>query len=70
MLPVAFKLAKNSESMQAMAIVIVGGLLASTILTLLLIPTFYLIFEKLRRSRKKVTTAVASPEDYDSGLTD
>ena len=60
MLPVAFKLAKNSESMQGMAVVIVGGLLASTILTLLLIPTFYLIFEKLRRNHKKLTKAAAT----------
>lgn len=67
MLPVAFKLAKNSESMQGMAVVIVGGLLASTILTLLLIPTFYLIFEKLRRSRKKITKDVETPAESAEG---
>ena len=52
MLPVAFKLAKNSESMQGMAVVIVGGLLASTLLTLLLLPTFYLMFEFFRKRRR------------------
>jgi HAE1 family hydrophobic/amphiphilic exporter-1 len=52
MLPVALKLAKNSESMQGMAVVIVGGLLASTLLTLLLLPTFYLMFERFRLRRK------------------
>lgn len=52
MLPVAFKLAKNSETMQAMAVVIVGGLLASTLLTLLLIPTFYLLFEFFRKKKR------------------
>ena len=51
MLPVAFKLAKNSETMQGMAVVIVGGLLASTLLTLLLLPTFYLMFEKFKKKK-------------------
>ena len=52
MLPVAFKLAKNADTMQAMAVVIVGGLLASTVLTLLLIPTFYLLFEVFRKKKR------------------
>ena len=52
MLPVAFKLAKNADTMQAMAVVIVGGLLASTVLTLLLIPTFYLLFEFFRKKKR------------------
>jgi multidrug efflux pump subunit AcrB len=55
MLPVAMGLAKDSESMQGMAVVIVGGLFASTILTLLLLPTFYMIVEKLRRHPKFMT---------------
>ena len=55
MLPVALKLAKNSETLQGMGVVIVGGLFASTLLTLLLIPNFYLIFDKFkgRKKRKK-----------------
>ena len=53
MLPVAFKLAKNAETMQGMAVVIVGGLIASTLLTLLLLPNFYLIFEKKDKKDKK-----------------
>ena len=56
MLPVALKLAKNSETLQGMGVVIVGGLFASTLLTLLLIPNFYLLFDKFSRKgkRKKV----------------
>ncbi len=53
MIPVAFKLAKNSESLQGMAVVIVGGLFASTLLTLLLIPNFYLMFEVFHKKRDK-----------------
>ena len=56
MLPVALKLAKNSETLQGMGVVIVGGLIASTLLTLLLLPNFYLIFDKFKgkKKRKKV----------------
>ncbi|MCR4657527.1 MAG: efflux RND transporter permease subunit [Lachnospiraceae bacterium] len=53
MLPVALKLAKNTETMQGMAVVIVGGLIASTLLTLLLLPNFYLIFERKDKKDKK-----------------
>ena len=48
MMPVAFGLAKNSENMAGMAIVMVGGLVASTILSLLFLPTFYLIIDNIR----------------------
>ena len=57
MLPLALGIGKNTESMQGMAVVIVGGLIASTILTLILLPTFYLIIAKKnktdRRTEKK-----------------
>ncbi|MCM1044320.1 MAG: efflux RND transporter permease subunit [Candidatus Gastranaerophilales bacterium] len=47
----------NTRMMQGMALVIIGGLIASTLLTLILIPTFYLILDKRerreRRARKK-----------------
>ena len=51
MIPVAFKFAKNAEALQGMGVVIVGGLFASTLLTLLLLPNFYLM---LRKRKKKV----------------
>lgn len=38
----------NAIMMQGMALVIIGGLIASTVLTLILIPTFYLILDKKR----------------------
>lgn len=52
MIPISSGLSENGKIMQAMGLVIIGGLLASTILTLILIPTFYLIVEKLRRKKK------------------
>ncbi len=43
----------NAVMMQGMALVIIGGLIASTILTLVLIPTFYLILDKEERKKRK-----------------
>ncbi len=48
MLPLAGGFSENAEVMRGMGVVIIGGLIASTILTLILLPTFYLIVDKLR----------------------
>lgn len=58
MVPVALGWSKDAMSMQGMAAVIVGGLTASTVLTLVLLPTFYLLIDRVRvwsatRSEKK-----------------
>ena len=45
MLPMGLGIGRNSEMMQGMALVIIGGLVASTLLTLLLMPTIYLIIQ-------------------------
>lgn len=44
MIPMGLGIGEGAEAMQGMAVVIIGGLTASTILTLLLLPTFYLLF--------------------------
>ncbi len=44
---------ENSRMMQGMALVIIGGLIASTLLTLILIPTFYLILDKRERKNRR-----------------
>ncbi len=46
MVPLGLGIGTNAVMMQGMALVIIGGLVASTILTLILIPTFYLILDK------------------------
>ncbi|MFV0497670.1 MAG: efflux RND transporter permease subunit [Candidatus Fimivivens sp.] len=53
MVPMAIGIGGNAALMQGMAFVIIGGLIASTVLTLLLLPTFYLLFDKQERLRKK-----------------
>ncbi|SKC06642.1 Multidrug efflux pump subunit AcrB [Lachnospiraceae bacterium] len=54
MIPQAFGIAKGAESMQAMSAVIVGGLISSTLLTLLLLPTFYLLLDRVRAKAARV----------------
>ncbi len=46
MVPLSIGIGTNAVMMQGMALVIIGGLIASTVLTLILIPTFYLILDK------------------------
>src|SRR5204863_615287 len=48
MLPVALRIGRASELRAPMAIVVIGGLLVSTILTLVVIPVLYTLFDDLR----------------------
>lgn len=50
MVPLGLGIGTNAVMMQGMALVIIGGLFASTILTLILIPTFYLILDKKQKN--------------------
>lgn len=47
MIPTALAFGDGGEMMQPLAVVIIGGLSVSTLVTLILIPTIYLIFDKL-----------------------
>ncbi|OOB77639.1 MAG: hypothetical protein BEN18_10055 [Epulopiscium sp. Nuni2H_MBin001] len=46
MVPLALGIGKGSQLLQSMGVIIIGGLLTSTVLVLLLMPTFYLIISK------------------------
>lgn len=48
MLPLSFGIGDGGALMQGMALIIIGGLVASTLLILLLMPSFYLIIDKKR----------------------
>ena len=50
MLPTALSLSAGAETRASMAVVVIGGLLTSTVFTLLIIPIIFLFFEnhKLR----------------------
>ncbi len=47
MIPLGIGAGENGQMMQGMALVIIGGLLASTVLTLLVLPDFYLIMDRM-----------------------
>lgn len=53
MIPMAVGIGTGSEMMQGMGMVVIGGLTASTLLTLLLLPTFYLIIDGNPEKRSK-----------------
>lgn len=53
MIPSALAFGEGGDMMQPLAIVIIGGLTVSTLVTLVLIPTIYLIFDKIENSLKK-----------------
>lgn len=53
MLPMSLGIGDGSEIMQGMAVVIIGGLCASTVLTLLLLPAFYLLMNKQKKEKKE-----------------
>ncbi len=65
MLPMAVGLGEGSETMAPLATVVIGGLLVSTLITLVLVPVVYSIFDdwglKLG-SRFKKTDQTAEPE--------
>ena len=62
MIPMGLGLGDNGVMMQGMALVIIGGLTASTILTLILIPTFYLIFDKRSRQERRAAKKLAKSQ--------
>ncbi len=54
MVPMSLGIGDGSVMMQGMALVIIGGLVASTVLILLLLPTFYLIIDKQTRKESRM----------------
>jgi len=50
MVPIALERAIGLERLSPLAVVVIGGLLVSTFLTLLYVPIFYSLFEDLRAS--------------------
>lgn len=55
MLPLALQLALGSERFSPLAIAVIGGILAATFLTMIIIPLIYVTFEGVKEKLKKVT---------------
>ena len=64
MIPMGLGIGSSGELMQGMAMVIIGGMIASTILSLMLLPTFYLLSYNKRKKRKhnKNDSTLVPPE--------
>ena len=45
-LPIALGLGAGAELRQSMGVVLIGGLITSTLLTLVVVPIIYLLFDK------------------------
>ncbi len=50
MIPLALKLEPGAESRSPMAVVVIGGVISSTLLTLVLVPTVYSYFDDLQQA--------------------
>lgn len=48
MMPIALRIGRASEIRAPMAIAVIGGLILSTLLTLIMIPVIYSLFDDLR----------------------
>ena len=59
LIPMAAGFGGEVEIMQGMAVVVIGGLSFSTVLTLVLIPTFYLIFDREDRNNRRMQRKIA-----------
>lgn len=75
MIPSALAFGEGGDMMQPLAVVIIGGLSLSTLVTLVLIPTVYLIFDKIENSfkinfskmkLKKSTVSISSKDIKDN----
>ncbi|MEG2204863.1 MAG: efflux RND transporter permease subunit, partial [Oscillospiraceae bacterium] len=53
MIPMAVNTKGNAALMNGMAMVIIGGLMASTVLALLLLPSFYMLVDRKEREKKQ-----------------
>jgi HAE1 family hydrophobic/amphiphilic exporter-1 len=65
MIPLALKLEAGAESRAPMAVVVIGGMLASTVLTLIVVPALYTVFDDLqvalrRRARRRSRPAAGA----------
>jgi cobalt-zinc-cadmium resistance protein CzcA len=47
LLPMAVSTGIGSETQKPLAVVVIGGLVTATLLTLIVLPTLYLVFERL-----------------------
>ncbi len=63
MIPVAFGLGASSNFRAGIGFTIIGGLISSTVLTLVIVPVFYVVFDNLAGFRKsRAAAGAAAPQ--------
>jgi HAE1 family hydrophobic/amphiphilic exporter-1 len=62
MIPVALARGDGAETRVPMAVAIIGGLVSSTVLTLVVVPIFYSLLERLKRRRDLTLSAEGDVE--------
>lgn len=65
MVPIAFGFGEGAELQQPMAIAVIGGLVSSTLLTLVFIPVLYSLFDRETRSNKGLRYVTIDGEFYE-----
>jgi hypothetical protein len=65
MYPAARGTGQGAEFMAPMAVAVIGGLLVSTVLSLVFIPSFYLMINRLNRATAWLFGKLASPNESD-----
>ncbi|MFO7592514.1 MAG: efflux RND transporter permease subunit [Pseudomonadota bacterium] len=63
MLPLSLELAVGAERFSPIATVVIGGILAATLLTLIVIPVLFMLFERIAPTRTDADDAILSRVD-------
>jgi HAE1 family hydrophobic/amphiphilic exporter-1 len=63
--PVAIGFEAGSELLRASALVVMGGLLTSTLLTLLFVPAMYTIFDDIQEAVARAAGSIARPRKFE-----
>jgi HAE1 family hydrophobic/amphiphilic exporter-1 len=64
--PLAFGIEEGSELLKSAAVVLIGGLLTSTLLTLVFVPAMYTIFDDLERQVKRLFGLFSKPRPFEA----
>ncbi|HYW90745.1 MAG TPA: efflux RND transporter permease subunit, partial [Chloroflexota bacterium] len=68
LLPIASGLEEGSELLQSVALVLIGGLLTSTLLTLVFVPAMYTLFDDVQHALLSLLRRDAQPSVRRRGL--
>jgi HAE1 family hydrophobic/amphiphilic exporter-1 len=60
-IPLAVGFGPGAESRKPMAVAVIGGVLISTLLTLYVVPSVYVLFSKLESKKRRVPRGSGSP---------